>query len=405
MVLSPIFTPKIFTCPSIRMPFHPLFLFFMDWKKILGYWPAFVFGLFCLAAAIQLFYYLFFFIRLAFYKKRSKSKSITHPVSVIVCARDEANNLEKFLPELLTQEFGFSQEVIVVNDNSNDDTKFFLEELQRTFRQLKPLTLTHEAVHIPGKKYPLSMGIKSSRYEVLLLTDADCMPASSKWISTMMEAYDEGVEIVLGYGAFLKKGGVLNRLVRYETYHTALQYLSYALAGTPYMGVGRNLSYRKDLFYRNKGFSSMNHIPGGDDDLFINKVATKRNLRIAIDPEAFTLSEPPQSLYQWWRQKSRHYSTAKYYKPIHQFLLALYAASHFLFYPLLIVSAIFFDWRLALGVYAVRLLVQGIVNYKTMKRLNEGDLFPWFWLLDIWQFLYYFIFSFTLIGKPRSTWK
>lgn len=377
----------------------------MDWKKLLGYWPFIVFVLFCLAAAIQLFYYFFFFIRLAFYKKRTKTRSITHPVSVIVCARDEANNLERFLPEILMQEFGFSQEVIVVNDNSNDDTKFFLEELQRTFRQLKPVTLEQEALHIPGKKYPLSIGIKSSRYEVLLLTDADCVPASPHWISTMMDAYDEGVEIVLGYGGYLKKGGILNRLVRYETYHTALQYLSYALAGLPYMGVGRNLSYRKDLFYRNKGFSSMNHIPGGDDDLFINKVATKNNLRIVVDKEAFTLSEPPANLLEWWKQKSRHYSTAKFYKPIHQFLLALYAASHFLFYPLLILSAVFYDWRLALGVYGLRLLSQGLVQYKTMKRLNESDLFPFFWLLDIWQFLYYFVFSFTLIGKPKSTWK
>ncbi len=377
----------------------------MDWKKLLSYWPVFLFGVFCLVAAVQLFYYFFFFIRLAFFKRKSKSRSITHPVSVVICARDEANNLERFLPEILTQNFSFSQEVIVVNDNSNDDTKFFLEELQRTFRQLKPVTLEQEALHIPGKKYPLSIGIKSSRYEVLLLTDADCQPASPNWISTMMDTYDEGAEIVLGYGAFLKKGGLLNRLVRFETYHAALQYFSYALAGLPYMGVGRNLSYKKDLFYRNKGFSSMNHIPGGDDDLFINKVATKNNLRIAIDKDAFTLSEPPTSLYQWWRQKSRHYSTAQYYKPIHKFLLALYAISHFLFYPLLMVSAIFYDWRFALGVFGLRLLVQGFVFFKTMKKLDEKDLFPWFWLLDIWQFFYYFIFSFTLIGKPRSTWK
>lgn len=377
----------------------------MDWKKLLAYWPLFVFGFFCLVTLIQLFYYLFFFIRVAFYRKKPKTKSITHPVSVIVCARDEANNLEKFLPEVLTQDFHFSQEVIVVNDNSNDDTKFFLEELQRTFRQLKPVTLEQEALHIPGKKYPLSIGIKSSRYEVILLTDADCMPATPHWISTMMDAYDEGVEIVLGYGAFIKKGTLLNKLVRFETYHAALQYFSYALAGMPYMGVGRNLSYRKDVFYRNKGFSSLNHIPGGDDDLFINKVATKKNTRIALDKESFTLSEPPESLWEWWRQKSRHYTTARYYKPLHKFFLALYAISHFLFYPLLVAAAVFYDWRLALGVFGLRLLVQGLVFNKTMKQLDETDLFPWFWLLDIWQFFYYLIFSFTLVGKPRSTWK
>jgi hypothetical protein len=120
------------------------------------------------------------------------------------------------------------------------------------------------------------MGIKTAIYETLLLTDADCVPASEHWMQLMQDGYHDDIEIVLGYGAYHKRSGLLNKLIRFETFHSALQYLSFALAGQPYMGVGRNLSYKRDVFFRNKGFSAINQIPGGDDDLFINKVATKQ---------------------------------------------------------------------------------------------------------------------------------
>jgi glycosyltransferase involved in cell wall biosynthesis len=377
----------------------------MHWSDIIPRLWLLIFVLFCLVTLIQLFYYGYFFLRLIFYKSKDRFQSQTQPVSVIVCARDEAHNLENNLPAILTQSYTTTHEIVLVNDNSLDDTKFFTEELSKIFKKLNAINLTQEAKHIPGKKYPLSIGIKSSKYEVMLLTDADCMPASELWIQKMQDAYHEGIEIILGYGAYKKEKGFLNKLVRFETFHTALQYLSYALAGNPYMGVGRNLSYRKDLFFKVKGFSSINHIPGGDDDMFINKVATKYNTAIVIDPDAFTISEAPKTFYQWWRQKTRHYSTARFYKKSHQILLGLYAFTHFMFYPLFVLSLVLFDWRLALGVFGVRLIVQGFVWSKAMERLNEKDLFPIFWLLDIWQFFYYIIFSFALVKKPRSSWK
>lgn len=327
-----------------------------------------------------------------------------HPVSVIICARDEAGNLTRNLPGLLVQQYHTTHEVIVVNHNSQDETKYLLEEFHKKFKQLHIVNLSQEAVGIPGKKYPLSIGIKEAKYEIVLLTDADCVPASEHWIEKMQSAYDDKTEIVLGYGGYFKKKGLLNKLIRFETFHIALQYFSYALAGMPYMGVGRNLSYKKDLFLRNKGFSSLNHVLSGDDDLFINKVATPENTRIILDEDTFTLSEPKKSFGDWLRQKRRHNSTSKYYKPKHKFFLSTYSFTHFLFYPLLILSAVFVDWRIALGIYVVRLVIQGIIYYKGMKRLKEQDLFAWWWLLDIWMFFYYMIFGPTLWKKERKTW-
>lgn len=363
-----------------------------------------IFYVFCTVITIQIFYYLYFFRRLAFYKEPIKASNIQYAVSIIVCARDEANNLANNLPGLLVQDYKTTHEIVVVNDNSLDDSKYLIDEFKKSFKNINHLLLTQEAKLISGKKFPLSMGIKSAKHEIVLLTDADCVPASEHWMHKMQDAYADNIEVVLGYGAYKKKSGLLNKLIRFETFHTALQYFSYALAGKPYMGVGRNLSYKKEVFLRNKGFSSINMIPSGDDDLFINQVANKHNTAIVIDPEAHTLSEPKTSWTEWMNQKYRHYTTAKFYKPIHKFLLGLYSLTLFAIYPLLAVSIIFYCWWLPLAVFGVRLLLQGIILYKSMKKLNESDLWPWFILFDLWMPLYY-LFTLPAIWKsPKKTW-
>jgi glycosyltransferase involved in cell wall biosynthesis len=344
-------------------------------------------------------------LRLAIHKTKAKNVSQTHPVSVIICSRDEAANLVKNLPGALVQKYKTTHEVIVVNDNSLDESKYILEEYRREFKQLQLVELKQEARFIPGKKFPLSVGIKTAKHEVVLLTDADCVPASEFWIEKMQDGFNDGIEIVLGYGPLHKKKGFFNKMVRWETFHTALQYLSYAKSGMAYMGVGRNLSYKKSVFFRHKGFSAHNHVPGGDDDLFINNAATKKNTAIVIDKDSFTLSEPPNNWKQWIRQKKRHYTTSKYYKPLHKFLLGLYAFSLFLFYPLFIISLFIFSWKLTLLAFAIRFIVQAFVIFKTTEKLNEKDLFPWFVFFDVWMFFYYLMFSTALFKKPAKKWK
>jgi cellulose synthase/poly-beta-1,6-N-acetylglucosamine synthase-like glycosyltransferase len=373
-------------------------------------WGLLLFTAFVVITLVQLFYYLYFFRRVAYYHPEEKEQSQQHPVSVIICARDEDENLARHLPGVLVQDYSTTHEVIVVNDNSVDDSKYILDELKKTFKKLQVVDLAQEAKLIAGKKFPLSVGItlsvgiKEARHEIVLLTDADCVPATDKWVYKMQDAFHNGVEVALGYGAYTKGPGFLNKAIRFETFHTALQYFGYALAGKPYMGVGRNLAYRKDVFFRNKGFSAINHIPSGDDDLFINRVANGKNTTVVLDPEAFTLSKPKQTWKDWKRQKTRHYSTSKFYKKSHQFLLGLYTASYFLFYPLFVLSLLFFDWRLALVPLVVRLVTLALVWKKAMKRLNEEDLFGWFLFWDVWLFFYYIFFAPSLWKKPRKTW-
>jgi glycosyltransferase involved in cell wall biosynthesis len=376
----------------------------MDKPPTFPPWREIIFSGFCLITLIQLFYYGWIFRRLAFFKPRIKEKSQEHPISVVICARDDAAKLVANLPGSLLQNYSSTNEIIVVNHNSQDDTRYLLDEFKKTFKGLHIVNLEQEAIGIPGKKYPLSIGIKEAKYEILLLTDSDCVPASEFWMQKMQDGYAEGIEVVLGYSPYYNRPGILNKIIRFETFHSALQYLSYALAGMPYMGVGRNLSYKKELFFRNKGFSAVNHLPGGDDDLFINKVANKSNTQIVIDQDAFTISEPKKNFADWIKQKTRHYSTAKFYQTKHKFLLAGYSTSHFLFYPLFVASLFVFDWRFVLALFGIRFLTQAVVYFKSMKKLNEKDLFVWWWLLDLWMFLYYLIFLPALWKKPRRGW-
>ncbi len=377
----------------------------MTFTKLMQQWPLLIFIFFCFIAFVRFFYFSFFFARLAFYRAKPKTSYRTNAVSVIICARDEAANIAKNLPGILVQKYNSTHEVIVVDDNSFDETKYLLEEIKKEFKQLHVVELTQEAKMIPGKKFPLSIGIKTAKHEIVLLTDADCVPASENWIESMQAVYDDDTEIVLGYGAYHKNNTLLNKLIRWETFHSALQYMSYALAGTTYMGVGRNLSYKKAIFYRHKGFSAHNNIPGGDDDLFINMAATKNNVKINIDKDSFTLSSPATSFEQWKSQKNRHYTTSKYYRPMHKFLLGLYAFSQFLFFPVLIAACLFYNWKISLAIFGATLILQTIVYAKTMKKLGEKDLFPFFILFELWMFFYYILFAPSLLRKPKASWK
>ncbi|MBO9618417.1 MAG: glycosyltransferase [Niabella sp.] len=353
--------------------------------------------------AILLFYYLYFFARLAFYRDKDSAAGKDEPVSIIVCGKNEADNFAQNVPALLQQHSQAAYQVLIVNDQSTDDTASVLAALKNDHPALTLLNLSENPTGMPGKKYPLSAGINNAAHELLLLTDADCAPASERWLEHMTRPYKNGAEVVLGYGAYRQYPGFLNKVIRYETFHSALQYLSYALAGVPYMGVGRNLSYKKDLFLKNNGFADISHLPGGDDDLFINKVATSKNTAIVTTPEAHTLSEPKRTWAEWKNQKTRHFSTSKYYKFNHKILLGLYSLSHFLFY-ILIAAAFVCNWQSALLVFAAKSLFQQLIFGRVMKKLNEPDLGKWTLIMDLWMVVYYLLFAPMLFKKEKKSW-
>jgi cellulose synthase/poly-beta-1,6-N-acetylglucosamine synthase-like glycosyltransferase len=297
-------------------------------------------------------------------------------------------------------------EVIVVNDGSSDNSKSVLTQFKKNYSHLKIVEISNSRDYHGHKKNALTLGIEEAKYDHLLFTDADCKPASEHWISTMTSRFTETRKIILGYGAYQKKANsILNKLIRYETLLTAIQYFSYANLGIPYMGVGRNLAYSKKLFIESYGFKNHWTVRSGDDDLFINQAATKNNIDICYSPNAFTISKAKETWSTFKHQKRRHITTASYYKTYHKFFLGTFYMSQFFFWILAIILLTFsFNWLIVTILVLIRLIIQYIVFGISAKKLDEKDLLLTIPFLDlILVFFQFEIFLNNLISKPK-TW-
>lgn len=354
---------------------------------------------------IQLIYWTFVYPKILFYKP-VYSKVNGSPVSVIICARDEEANLRTNLPLILQQEYP-EYEVIVVNDASGDGTEDLLHDLQRQYSHLRT-TFIREGDHIrEGKKLALTVGIKAAKHDRLLLTDADCRPATRQWIQFMQQNFTGTNKIVLGYGGYLRRKGLVNLVSRYEAFFIALQYFGMSLAGHPYMGTGRNLAYMRDLFFENKGFAAHYDLASGDDDLFINEVAGKANTGIELRPESFTMSEAEKSWKDWYYQKKRHLTTGPRYRLLTKFVVGPELISRMMFYPALICLLAFQVLiPYVLGLFLFRMLLTSVIIKLAMGRLNEKYLLLPSPLLDFalpWAHLY-MVFS-NYVATKRARWK
>jgi biofilm PGA synthesis N-glycosyltransferase PgaC len=355
-------------------------------------------------AAVQVFYYLFFFSRLAFYKPKNTAASKQDPVTVILCARNELENLKKNLPLLLEQDYP-KYEVIVANDSSWDETSDYLAELSLKYPHLREVKYIENERYPKGKKFILTLAIKASKYEILLLTDADCQPASNQWIRLMQQHYMPETHIVTGFSPYRYKSGMLNRFIRFETFHTALQYFSFALAKMPYMGVGRNLSYRKSLFFAFKGFASHNHILSGDDDLFVNETATSSNTKIEIHKDSFMLTEAEKTWGDWWQQKSRHLYTGRFYKKGIKWWLGVFGVTHILMYALALPLFVYEPTRLlAIIVFGARILIQYAIYGPAMKKLGTFTLWWGLLVFDFFYIIYYFLIGIKTLFIRNKKW-
>jgi glycosyltransferase involved in cell wall biosynthesis len=357
---------------------------------------------FLFVVVIQLFFYVFLFGKFSF-TKIEKIKQYHFPISVILAARNEAKNLKENLPSILNQKYT-SFEVIIINDASTDESHTILEIFQSHYKHLKVITLEHTNSYSGNKKNAISKGIAAASNNQLLFTDADCRPVSENWITEMTSALSAKKEIVLGYGGYQKiNNSFLNKLIRYETLLTAIQYFSYAKIGIPYMGVGRNLAYKKELFQKNSGFENHKHIKSGDDDLLINQISTQTNTQICFTKESFTISKPKTSFTSWIQQKRRHFTTATHYKPMHRFLLVLFFLSQFLFWCLAIILLISsFKWQLVTILIAIRLILHYIVIQKSATKLDEKDIVFFAPFLDfLLVFMQIGLFIINAIYKPK----
>ena len=369
-----------------------------------------------IAVVVQLYFILRIFTRLVFYQNAdNEPNAVLPPVSIIVCAHNESANLRALIPLLAAQVYP-QFEIIVVNDRSTDDTEDLAKEIIGTYSKVRFIHVSQTYDHVTPKKYALTTAIRQSAHDVVLLTDADCRPASTNWIAQMAGQLASDKDIVLGFSPYFKELGFLNRLIRLETFYGAVQYFSLALAGKPYMGVGRNLLYRKKLFLQNKGFYSHLNVMGGDDDLLMNEIANATNTSSCLHPDSFMYSIPKQTWEAWSKQKKRHLSVSKYYQTAHKRRLGLLSGSHVLgwcfFVAAAIASVFLFETQpvymvLTLAIFGLRLLAQWVVLGLSTRKL--GHIVAWYAIpfFDFVLFVYYIGMAVVLFAnrKKKIQWR
>ena len=360
-------------------------------------------GIFAAMWLYQMYFYLRYMLAAARATRSRAADNATEAVlpgvSVIVCAKNEQDNLRDYLQALLTQDYPL-YEVIVVDDGSEDDTRLLVERWQKRYTNLK-LTFVPIGAHVMStKKLAITLGAKAAQYDYLLLTDADCRPESTHWIQAMVRGFTEQVDVVLGAGMYFVKPGLLNRMIQFDTVFSAMQYLGLAVCGHPYMGVGRNLAYSKRLFFAQNGFAGILEHRAGDDDLFVNRVATKQNTAVVCTRESLTWSVPKASFSDWLHQKRRHLSVAPAYKTGTKFRLTLEPFTRGLLYALAIALLVMASWEIQIGVAAallIRWLMQVLIINTAASRWGTTKVVL---LLPIWEILLPIITLITLMIEP-----
>ena len=346
----------------------------------------FLFLFFLINVSLHLFFILFFYTRLIFFKIKNPKEQIISklpPVSIIIAARNESDNLFNNLPFILEQDYP-EFEVIVVNHQSIDESYHILNAYKMKYPNLKVVEI-EKSKHIRiGKKLPITLGVKSAKYEHLLLTDADCRPNSSKWILQMANSFVYQKDLVLGFSPYYSSQTFLNKIIRFDTAYIAVNYFSFALAKLPYMGVGRNIGYTKSLFKSVNGFKSHYAISSGDDDLFVQEVSGKADLQIVIHEDAYVTSEPKNNLSSWVLQKTRHFTTSTEYSVIKKILLGIYPMT--LIFALVSFVYLMFDLDysvIIIGLFVFLILFKWLFLGLCFKKLRQNELIKWIPILDL----------------------
>ncbi|WP_201979225.1 glycosyltransferase [Hymenobacter rubidus] len=362
---------------------------------------------------VQLFYAAYFFWPFARRPAEAASSELgpdSEPVSIVVCARNELDNLRRLLPLLLKQDYPAAFEIVLIDDRSHDDTYLYAQQLTQYYPStVRLVTVDRTPDGFAPKKYALTLGIKAARHARLLFTDADCIPATNQWLRLMQRgfAHRNGADVVLGFSAYAETPGFLNKLIRYETLLTAAQYLSFAWRGWPYMGVGRNLAYTRSCFTATKGFASHIRQLSGDDDLLVQD-AVRQGQRVAVvaDPSAHTISEPAATWGAWWRQKRRHLSAGRAYRLADRLRIGTFVAANALFY-LTTVVLVFSpnNWVPLAVLWVLRTLFVSAVYARLNRRLDQpaiGGLLP---VLDAVYFFHYLALGISLFLNRTLRWK
>ena len=341
---------------------------------------------------IQSCYHLGLYRNLYLHSKKEKPETDTPPLSVILVAKEAGTDLQKNLPAILEQDYPDFEVIVIYEQSADDNCEDVLKILQEKYPHLHHSFIPDSARYISHKKLGITMGIKASHHEWLVFTEPNCAPTSNQWLRKMARNFTSDTDIVLGYSNYEKAKGWFNRKITFDTLLNSMRYLGMAIGGHPYTGCGRNMAYRKDLFYQQKGFASHLNLQRGEDDIFVNQVANRKNTRVEASTESVMRISTPLYKKSWREEKLSYTATSRYYKGFARYLMGLETCTRLLFLAMVIAClswGIFTqDWMIV-GISALlwllRFVMQVIVFHKTSVALGNRKFYSTLLLFDWMQ--------------------
>lgn len=345
---------------------------------------------------IQTCYHLGLYRNLYLHSKKIKKETDTPPLSVIIVAKDAASDLQKNLPAILEQDYPNFEVIVIYDQCSSDNSEDVLKVLEDKYPHLQHSFIPNSARYISHKKLGITMGIKASHHEWLVFTETDCRPSSNQWLRKMARNFLSNTDIVLGYSNYERTKGSFNRKITFDTLLNSMRFMGQAIGGYPYTGCGRNLAYRKSLYYDQKGFTSHLNLQRGEDDLFINQVANGKNTQVEASPESIIRITAPHYKKNWHEDKLSYQLTSQLYKGIARYIMGFETCTRLLFLAMVMICIIYGlytqSWIVAgvgIMLWALRLLMQIFVFHKTSLALGErkfySALLVYDWIQPLWS--------------------
>jgi glycosyltransferase involved in cell wall biosynthesis len=326
------------------------------------------------------------------HSKKEKKETDTPPLSVILVAKDAASDLQKNLPAILEQDYPEFEVIVIYEQSADDNCEDVLKLLQEKYPHLHHSFIPDSARYISHKKLGITMGIKASHYDWLVFTEPNCRPESNQWLRKMARNFTSNTDIVLGYSNYEKTKGWFNRKITFDTMLNSMRQLGRAIGGHPYTGCGRNLAYRKSLYYNQKGFASHLNLQRGEDDLFVNRTANKKNTRIETSPESIVRITAPHFKKNWAEDKLSYNMTSHYFKGISRYVMGFETCSRLLFFLAFIACLVYGIWiqdwitvGIASFLWLIRFILLLVVFRKTSIALGERKFYSTLLLFDWMQ--------------------
>lgn len=331
---------------------------------------------------MQIYFYISLYRKPQAYEKKREvgtvDESVLPGISIVITSKNDSVELERNIPYIMNQDYP-NFEVIVVNRGSTDDTDVVLKAAEQKYQQLYHTFIPEGADEINEKKLAITLGVKAAKNEIILFTESYCRPATTNWVREFGKEFLNGKDILLGYSRVVFNSKTrLGNFIRYDNLIHHLKFLSLAIKGKPFMGIGRNMAYKKDLFFTNKGLSSVLSIDGGEDDLYINNISNKKNTGVVLSKDSIIETDSVDSYTTWRSIKSKYLYTKQFYKGPANFIFGLETFSKQLFYLLLllaIASSVYFSNFILLGfsllLFVLRFTTQLIILNKNSTHFDS----------------------------------